>query len=114
MIAAKNLGNIFMLTGPKVYINRLGTMPHEAEVTSSNLTFPSPLKANYLSKKNMVTGKLTCHNFLHLIGLCCFNFIGWSILCTKNLQVCTQVHIHMLCNHNKYVRKCVYKLICSQ
>lgn len=39
-----------------------------------------------------------------------FHFIGWSILSTKNLQVCTQVHIHMLCDHNKYVRKCVYKL----
>jgi hypothetical protein len=57
----------------------------------------------------MLTGKLTCHNFLHLIVLCYFNFIGWPILCTKSLQVCTQVHIHMLCNHNKYVRKCGYK-----
>jgi hypothetical protein len=51
MIAARNLGNIFMLTGPKVYINRLGTMSHEAEVTSSNLTFPPPLKAITYQKK---------------------------------------------------------------
>jgi len=43
MIAARNLGNIFMLTGPKVYINRLGTKSHEAEVTSSNLIPLSPV-----------------------------------------------------------------------
>jgi hypothetical protein len=59
----------------------------------------------------MLTGKLTCvTTCLHLIGLCCFNFTGSSIFCTKNLQVCTQVHIYMLCDHNKYGCKCVYKL----